>query len=248
MTWHILGQEEVMICMAYFPVIFKASHLKELREYLIKRFKATDFDDFFLHQLFDNNSLCQFNIMCNFMWYFKNDEYTWRVHDLTPDWDGITPPPNFGQWSMRYIFPVVNGLIPKPMVFTHARYRYWNSRIAFEIIDNPYNMNRLLIHGLCHTLPTHTTLLHRIGFSHLNCSVLLNVNKYFDEAYKFEDANFASVANESVVSEMITLHDERINRFKHCDMSFLETGWLNHFHNIDVFSVDELHKLLLGVR
>jgi len=87
MTWHILGQEEVMICMAYFPVIFKASHLKELREYLIKRFKATDFDDFFLHQLFDNNSLCQFNIMCNFMWYFKNDEYTWRVHDLTPDWD-----------------------------------------------------------------------------------------------------------------------------------------------------------------
>ncbi len=109
-----------MICMNYFPMVVKTRHLRELREFLEAKF-GMPFDEIFLSQL-SGKRFSQFNIMCAFMWYYKHNEYTWYIHDKSPQWDGITPHAGFGQWSERWIFNKTM-FAWKPQVSVHVRYR-----------------------------------------------------------------------------------------------------------------------------
>ena len=229
-TWYALGDEEPMMCMSYFPVIIKVSHLVDLREFIRKRFDAKSFDDVFKSKMHKNNALCQFNIMCAFIWTNKRDEYIWRIHDTSPWWDGKKPAPNFGQWSESWIFNEVHGKIPKPMVATHYRYRY--KGVSKPLVGYPENVNSIYLEGVCHTLPYHHHLLHQLGFDkkEINCTAFIQKNYYFTEAYLFEEANFFTAANESTLSDMNYLRDQRIDRFTNCDMFFMRDAWIQRFH------------------
>jgi len=60
--------------MSYFPVIFKIKHLIELRKY-IETIHNKSFDEI-IQQAMKRGTWSQFNIMCNYVWYFHNDEYS----------------------------------------------------------------------------------------------------------------------------------------------------------------------------
>jgi hypothetical protein len=81
-TLNFLGMEQTMICMSYFPVIIKATHLKEMREYMERLHKAS-FDEIFLAHG-SGQAFSQFNIMCTYLWNKHKDEYKWYIHDNTP--------------------------------------------------------------------------------------------------------------------------------------------------------------------
>ena len=243
-TYRLMGYEETMTCMSYFPMMIKKSHLAGLREYLRQRFHSDSFDRLFKENMM-TSALCQFNLFCSYMWQFHRDEYTWRIHDTHPNWDGANPAPVYGQWSMRWIFDEVRGLTPKPMIATHARYRFWSSRIATEILgpENRFHLHQMYIHGLCHAVPEHHALMHTLHLQGANCTDLIRRNRYFAEAYKFEDANFAFVASEEVIANMTLLHDQRIERFHHCNMSYMEEAWHRHIGPFN-YEASDLKRML----
>ncbi len=79
-----LGQNEVMRCMSYFPVIIKVQHLRALREFIFKT-HGMHMNDYFLSLIRTFKSVySQFSIMCNFLWYHYRDEYAWYVQELHP--------------------------------------------------------------------------------------------------------------------------------------------------------------------
>ena len=62
-TWMAIGKEEPMICMSYFPIVFKTSHLKDLRDHISAHWKRT-FDEAFFEFSGAWGQYSQFNIMC----------------------------------------------------------------------------------------------------------------------------------------------------------------------------------------
>ena len=115
-----LGILEPLRCMSYFPVIIKTSHLSELRDY-IANYHNMSFNEAF-HEKIAIDGYSQFHIMCTFLFTFKRDEYKWYVHSETPKWDGIDPPPIFGQdGNLSQFTPEMR--LPKPRIATHVGYR-----------------------------------------------------------------------------------------------------------------------------
>ena len=100
-TSSILGMPEVVNCMSYFPIVVKATHLKDLREHLMKRWNKSVFNQTFMS--FTNAQMIwgprkhrmysQYNIMCTYLWWHKRDEYFWSIADASPKWNGKNPPP-----------------------------------------------------------------------------------------------------------------------------------------------------------
>ena len=91
---------QVMCAMNYFPVIFKASHLSELRSHVTALSGDAHFDAAFARfsRTYDlaktylrgwkleNESYSQFNIMANYMFYHKPCEYSFSFEELAPGW------------------------------------------------------------------------------------------------------------------------------------------------------------------
>ena len=69
-----LLRNEVFRCMSYFPVVMKVEHIIEMRDYIAKvhnRFFLTIFSRFSKSAV----AYSQFNLMCNYVWYFHKEEY-----------------------------------------------------------------------------------------------------------------------------------------------------------------------------
>ncbi len=77
-TQFVLGRNEVFHCMDYFPVIMKVEHIIEMRHY-IEKLHNMSFLDVFQTISDEKKSFSQFNIMCNYMWYFHREEYQFHV-------------------------------------------------------------------------------------------------------------------------------------------------------------------------
>ena len=125
-TFETLGILEPFKAMSYFPVIIKRSHLKDLRDFIADRHNLT-FDDAFYQNISAPSAVrlklfSQFDIMFTYLFTFKRSEYKWYIHSETPDWDGINPPPVYGQDGNVSQF-TAEMLVPKPRIATHARYR-----------------------------------------------------------------------------------------------------------------------------
>ncbi|RYE83256.1 MAG: hypothetical protein EOO65_04255 [Methanosarcinales archaeon] len=84
-----LGKPEVLRCMSYFPVILKTQHLAALREHISSTLGG-DFDTVFQRHIV-TRTYSQFNIMCNYAWYFHKDEYSWHMQEREPGWRGEVP-------------------------------------------------------------------------------------------------------------------------------------------------------------
>ena len=130
-TYISLGILEPLRCMSYFPVIIKTSHLADLRDYVAK-YHNMSFNEAFLHKI-TSSVYSQFHIMCAYLFKFKRDEYKWYVHSETPKWDGIDPPPIFGQdGNLSQFTPEMR--LPKPRIATHAGYRP-NPLVRYHLVS-----------------------------------------------------------------------------------------------------------------
>ena len=84
-----IGKSEPFLCMTYFPVIIKRSHLKLIRDHITRHLNKTNFNEAFaeLYQhstKVDNErrAYSQFNIMCSYLWYHHRDEYYWSIYPM----------------------------------------------------------------------------------------------------------------------------------------------------------------------
>ncbi len=117
-TMFSLGKPEVLRCMAYFPVIIKTKHLKEMRDYMTALHNASHFDQVF--STIKAKRYSQFNIMCNYLWWFHRDEYAWHVMEREPGWQGVPP---LGQvTSFKEAGITHKMLYPKPRVAIHMNH------------------------------------------------------------------------------------------------------------------------------
>ena len=79
-----LGEPAPLKCMSYFPVVFKVSHVVELRGHLERRHRlgmeelAKRMDQMF------EEKWCQFSLVCNYVWHFHRDEYEWSLQPMAP--------------------------------------------------------------------------------------------------------------------------------------------------------------------
>ncbi len=117
-TMFSLGKPEALRCMSYFPVIIKTSHLKEMRDYMTALHNATHFDQVFYK--IKDKVYSQFNIMCNYLWWFHRDEYAWHVMEREPGWQGVPPPGQVTSFKEAGITHKM--LYPKPRVAIHLNY------------------------------------------------------------------------------------------------------------------------------
>lgn len=120
-----LDKKEVLQCMSTFPVMMKNEHLVELRKTLSKHHDK-EFDLLFQDipiNAGDALCLCQFSIMCNYVWYYHRNEYAWHIQ-MVPDGDW-----NGKGWmkemaSLDYIKSEIKPemKVPIPRTSIHLRY------------------------------------------------------------------------------------------------------------------------------
>ena len=118
-TKEFLGLDEPVNCMSYFPVLIQAKHLHELRQFVEKK-HGKSFDQVFYTLLsrWGARFYSQFSVICTFLYWLKHDEYIWYIHNASPNWDMISPPPTPGQYVNKNMFNAQNS-IPKPYIATH---------------------------------------------------------------------------------------------------------------------------------
>eukprot|EP01033_Poteriospumella_lacustris_P016167 gene16167-11563_t len=232
-TLHILRKEMPMQCMTYFPMTIKTAHLREIREYIAKLHGVKDFDEFFgQHYTQAKNSYCQFCIMCTYVFWFKRDEYVWRVRDQKPNWDGNNPRPPNGYYGDKSIWrPGELGL--GVYVADHVRYRFDQP----DLVSSENNRHALYLHGLC-SHPSESW-----SYPNVNCSVYRERFPYFSEWFSFEYIHFDRIYGHQ---EAIAKGEARLERFKGCDFSYVTTGLKNVMGHVS-YTQQDIDKMLQSV-
>lgn len=65
-----------------FPVLLKSSHLQDMRKDITANLGASTFEEAF-HMICSAGKYSQFEIMMNYLWYYKREEYSWHIADPT---------------------------------------------------------------------------------------------------------------------------------------------------------------------
>lgn len=208
-----------MTCMAYFPVIIKASHLKDLRDYIGSKFGS--FDGGFSAFSYSWGHYSQFNIMCAYFFWHKRAEYKWYIHDRTPSWNGRDNVA-WGQFG------------DKSVIFTPDMYQHWPFLAAH--LDGRYVTRRhinetmiwFIINAMCWKQPNSSFVLAK-DLSLVSQSALKGIQsktcntneEFFPEMHKFEDADFNSENAMPNRTAAIQIHRQRNERLKFCIHSYL---------------------------
>lgn len=149
-----LGKKEVMQCMSTFPLMIKTSHMKEMRERISKKEK-THFDR--VHWLATrkenkNYCICQFSIMCNYVWWYHRDEYSWHLQ-MVPNgnWSGQNWVPS--QVPVDYYFKTVKPemKVPIPRTSIHLHYRMVNGKYVLGETSDKSVRDDIIREGLCYS-------------------------------------------------------------------------------------------------
>lgn len=201
-TFELLGVKEPMKCMAYFPVIVKTIHMRQLREYLEKKFKMPFQDVFRFHVA--SRRFSQFNIFCAYLFHFHQDEYTWYAHDLSPEWDYSNALEGQVNSSSAYTSEM---RLPKPRIATHARYH------APNVLSGGYDYPTVdvLQAGVCFSPPFPKP------HDWYPCHFLANdgdyQNEVFEEMHRFEWSDFTTLQRPDNLKHQAY---GRHVRFRHC--------------------------------
>ena len=162
-TEYFIGKKEALQCMTYFPVIFKVQHVVEFRKFAEKRFgkpflqifkKSFDFPNQFVPK---GDCVCQYSIICNYLWYYRRGEYDFHLQ-MIPDLNWTGDRRRESQQSLVYFRSIdANLLIPKPRVAIHAKhYMEHETYITTydDITKEPYfsHLKYRLREGLCHSI------------------------------------------------------------------------------------------------
>jgi hypothetical protein len=234
-TYQFLGLEEPMMCMSYFPVVVKTSHLKDLRYFVEKKWKKS-FPQAFAEfsKAIGWGKYSQYNIMCAYLWFNKKEEYRWYVHDTHPWWDGLSSPA-YGQLGDKESF-TPEMFLPKPFIANHLSVRFMD----YEKHNVKEHMRVLFTKGLCWGFAAlwgtdplvdlridNTTKLGML-LKDMDCSKFINLSpgfntnissdydyQYNDETLMFDDANYNLdyITNRTILN---LVQQDRARRFKNC--------------------------------
>ncbi|XP_065661821.1 uncharacterized protein LOC136084796 [Hydra vulgaris] len=119
-TEFMLKVKQLMICMSYFPVTIKVVHLVLMRAH-IEKLHGKNFSEVFGEAVLrvgggTDGCLCQFAVMCNYIYRFHRDEYSFRIQ-MHPD------------NSIKNDFPE-SEKVPFPRVAIHSRHI-----IPYKVVD-----------------------------------------------------------------------------------------------------------------
>ena len=163
-TEYFLGDREALQCMSYFPVVMKVQHIIELRTFVEKRFQKPFLDVFRSSLKFENSyfkgtkyndCMCQFSIMCNYVWYYHREEYDFHLQMVPDDtWSGEKQ--RKSQQTVDYIKGIdLKYKVPKPRMSIHARHYIENgeyiSDTYIDVSKEPYSsqLERKVREGFC---------------------------------------------------------------------------------------------------
>ena len=163
-TEKILGKKEALQCMSYFPVIAKVQHIIELREYVEelhkKPFKQVFNESIRIENPYFrgsklNDCMCQVSIICNYLWYYHNDEYDFHLQ-MVPDDTWEDEARRESQVSSAYLKKIKPRFkLPKPRISIHARhYMEGGKYLSGSLIDTmrdpiSSHLERRLQEGIC---------------------------------------------------------------------------------------------------
>ena len=162
---YVLGHKEVLQCMTYFPVVMKVAHIVEMREFVAKRHGKPFLEIFKKTFDFKNPSkngadcLCQYSIMCNYVWYYHRDEYDFHLQ-MAPDGKWTGDRRRESQQTVEYFKNIdPKYRVPKPRVAIHGKHHMEGSRYssvsnAFDLTKDPYftELKVRVREGLCRSL------------------------------------------------------------------------------------------------
>lgn len=151
-TEAFLHRKEVMQCMSTFPVMIKTEHMKEMRQVLAKE-QGKDFDTIFMEAPTEGaHCLCQFSIMCNYIWYYHRDDYAWHLQ-MVPNgkWKGKNWFPS--QVPLEYYYNDIKPeeKIPIPRTSIHLRYTITNGIRYLGKEPPPNFIEDFIQEGLCYS-------------------------------------------------------------------------------------------------
>ena len=167
----ILGKKEALQCMSYFPVIIKVEHIIGMRSYIENR-TGKPFPEVFREVMLIenphfsktfkliNDCVCQFSILCNYIWYFHRNDYDFHL-EMTPDekWKGQKR--RASQVTLKYLKEIDGEFkVPKPRVAIHGRHFIENNRYlsgSLDTMKEPVHsyLERRLQEGLCFSIGFH---------------------------------------------------------------------------------------------
>ena len=229
-TYHFLGEEEPMICMSYFPIIFKTSDLKDLRAFVERRFNKS-FDVFFHEKSTFAKwaHYSQFNIMCTYLYWHKRDNYQWYIHDMSPGWNGVSPKPHYGQWADKSVFSR-EMFQHRPYLATHLDGRYHQGKKTEALVIYHF------IHAWCYRNPVYRIKV-VANLSAVSREVLRTIKSpeglklcsdlkrhkelYNIEMHKFEDADYLYESANPNFTQIVAIHKARYERIRNCNHTYI---------------------------
>ena len=152
-TKNFVGEKEVMQCMSTFPVMIKTQHMVQMRESLSKQ-RGKSFDEVFRDSAQGKIAwcICQFSLMCNYVWYHHRDEYSWHLQ-MVPDgnWKGDNLLGS--QVSLEYYNKEVKPemRLPIPRSSIHLRYTITNGRVLDRQAPEKRVIEDFIKEGLCYS-------------------------------------------------------------------------------------------------
>ena len=208
----LVGKDSGMRCMSYFPVILKTAHLKEMREYFQKLHGKKTFEDVFRHYS-GSYQISQFGAMCEWLWHFRRDSYSWYFHDTDPDFDfnlktekhenimattcrGIEGTAECYQrigpdFFKHHLKPEM--FLPKPRIAIHARYHKTPSQES-GVTKSPAELanehSASILRGFCLASPPFP----KVGIAKCMCQGMATASQtVLDLMHRFEGAHFLTV-------------------------------------------------------
>ena len=176
----LMGFDEPMKCMSYWPVVIKVSHIVEFRHWLEKKYNMPFYDIIRIHV--SKKWFGQFDLFCMYLYHFRQDDYVWYVHNISPQ--GWKTESAFKGMNTNMSIYSKEMYYPKPRVAIHARYH------VPQIHAGTAEYFELLYIGICASppFPKHDPLLEK-ACSFYQSSSPDSMSVFVDQ-YRFEKFNF----------------------------------------------------------
>lgn len=146
-TEFLFKRKEVFKCMTYFPVVMKLEHIIEMRQHLEKLHNKTFLELFQKVTKKHPAKVSQFNLMCNYAWYFHSNEYEFHAQIKFPNFKWDKPTQLIGRQPREYYRKHVTAQMQYPFPRASVHLRWHPTPRETDPRDKP----RMLRDGLCYS-------------------------------------------------------------------------------------------------
>eukprot|EP00112_Aurelia_sp_Birch-Aquarium-sp1_P022362 Seg628.1 transcript_id=Seg628.1/GoldUCD/mRNA.D3Y31 product="hypothetical protein" protein_id=Seg628.1/GoldUCD/D3Y31 len=152
---YILGRKQVMQCMSYFPVVFKVTHITEMRTYVEKIHNKKFLEVFKIAPQaakVATSCFCHYSIMCNFVWYHHREAYAWHLQVVPGGkWNGIGAMPSMVDASYFENEVLASEKIPIPRSSVHARHIMHKGKYLDGVVPSKAVTDTFIKEGVCYS-------------------------------------------------------------------------------------------------